>query len=65
MGKQLNIFEQHEIRSSKQRYNNFYAGVRERYEEERRAKQKRKGMIISIKYGLIPIEQMLNITPKN
>ena len=60
MGKQLNIFQQEQISSYKQRYNKFYAGVKERYEEERRAKQKSKGVVISIKYGLIPLKQMLN-----
>jgi len=64
MGKQLDIFKQHEISSFKQRYNNFYAGVKERHIRERKEAEKDKTMTISIKRGVIPLVEMLNITPK-
>ena len=53
MDKQLNIFEQANLSSYKQRYDNFYNGVKERYKKERRAKQKRDSERISIVHGVI------------
>lgn len=65
MAKQLDIFEQANLSSYKQRYNKFYAGVKERYERERRAKQKHDSKTISIIHGVIPRPKYRKITPKN
>lgn len=53
MNKQLNIFEQEQIRRSKRLKDKFYAGVRERYEEEKRQQDDSACTTISIKYGVI------------
>jgi hypothetical protein len=64
MANQLNIFEQEQKKAYKRRYDKFYVGVKERYEEERKQAEKDKTMTVSIIHGAIPISQMLNLTPR-
>ncbi len=59
MGTQLDIFKEAERSRYKRYYDNFYKGVRKRYEMERRTAQNDLGMTISIKHGLVPIRKII------
>jgi hypothetical protein len=66
---QLSLFEQAQKNAYKKRYDKFYAGVKERLERERKAKQKNDSETISIIHGAISIDKVLRknrlLTPKN
>lgn len=62
---QLNIFDQQRKDRFKSFKDKFYAGVKERYEDERRAKQKNDSEAISIIHGVIPRPKYRVIKPKN
>jgi len=57
---QLNLFEQEQKERFKSFKSKFYAGVREKFEKERRDKNNTSTAHISILYGATPMREFLD-----